>query len=282
MEIRKVGVVGAGAMGSGIAQVMASAGLDVILTDVDEGRTAAGLATIRSSLARIVAKGKMTQQDADAALGRIRTEVRLEAHADREIVIEAATERTDLKLALFKALASIVGPETLLASNTSSISITKIAAVTANPGRVLGMHFFNPAPVMALVEVVRGIKTSQEAASAAEELARRAGKTPVNIRNSPGFAVNRILVPMINEAVFAYAEGVASASAIDEAMKLGANHPMGPLALGDLIGLDVVLAIMQVLQDGFGEPKYRPAPLLSEMVEAGLLGRKTGQGFFKY
>lgn len=224
----------------------------------------------------------MGEGEREAALDRLRVASSLEAHADRELVIEAASERLDLKLALFASLDGIVSREAILASNTSSISITRLAAATRSPGRVLGLHFFNPAPVMGLVELVSGMATTEAALEAASALVRGLGKTPVRIRNSPGFAVNRILCPMINEAVFALAEGVASAAEIDQAMRLGANHPMGPLALCDLIGLDVELAIMQVLQGAFGDQKYRPAPLLAEMVEAGRLGRKSGKGFFEY
>lgn len=282
MVFSRLGVVGAGAMGSGIAQVLAMAGADVYLSDVDEARAAAGRKAVEAGLARLVTKGKLDQAKADAALGLVHSGADLAGHRDRELVIEAASERLELKLSLFASLGSIVGADCILASNTSSISITRIASVVPFPERVLGLHFFNPAPVMALVEVVRGLDTSDGTARAAEALARDLGKTPVAIRNSPGFAVNRILCPMINEAIYALADGVASAAELDEAMRLGANHPMGPLALCDLIGLDVELAIMQVLQAGFGDPKYRPAPLLVEMVEAGRLGRKTKRGFFEY
>ncbi len=282
MVFGKLGVVGAGAMGSGIAQVLAMAGAEVYLSDVDEARAAAGRKAVEAGLARLVSKGKLDQAKADAALGLVHAGSDLAGHSDRELVIEAASERLDLKLSLFASLGSIVKPDCILASNTSSISITRLAAAVPSPERVLGLHFFNPAPVMALVEVVRGLDTSDATAQAAEALARDLGKTPVAIRNSPGFAVNRILCPMINEAIYALADGVATAAELDEAMRLGANHPMGPLALCDLIGLDVELAIMQVLQAGFGDPKYRPAPLLVEMVEAGRLGRKTKRGFFEY
>lgn len=282
MVFGKLGVVGAGAMGSGIAQVLAMAGAEVYLSDVDEARAAAGRKAVEAGLARLVSKGKLDQAKADAALGLVHAGSDLAGHSDRELVIEAASERLDLKLSLFASLGSIVKPDCILASNTSSISITRLAAAVPSPERVLGFHFFNPAPVMALVEVVRGLDTSDATAQAAEALARDLGKTPVAIRNSPGFAVNRILCPMINEAIYALSDGVATAAELDEAMRLGANHPMGPLALCDLIGLDVELAIMQVLQAGFGDPKYRPAPLLVEMVEAGRLGRKTKRGFFEY
>lgn len=282
MVFARLGVVGAGAMGSGIAQVLAMAGAEVYLSDVDEARAAAGRKAVETGLARLVSKGKLDQAKAEAALGLVHSGADLGGHRDRELVIEAASERLELKLSLFASLGSIVKEDCILASNTSSISITRLASAVPFPGRVLGLHFFNPAPVMALVEVVRGLDTSDGTAQAAEALARDLGKTPVSIRNSPGFAVNRILCPMINEAIYALSDGVATAAELDEAMRLGANHPMGPLALCDLIGLDVELAIMQVLQAGFGDPKYRPAPLLVEMVEAGRLGRKTKRGFFEY
>lgn len=281
-NIRTVGVVGAGTMGNGIAQAFAAAGFDVVMTDVNDAALQRALATIAGSFDRLIKKDKMSAGEKDAALARIRTSTDTAAHADRDLVIEAATENLELKLKIFAALDAAMKPEAILASNTSSISITRLAAATGRPDQVIGMHFFNPVPMMALVEVIRGLQTSDATWAAVDAAARAIGKTPVQIRNSPGFVVNRLLCPMINEAVFALGEGLATATEIDEAMKLGANHPIGPLALCDLIGLDVELAVMQVLFEGFKDPKYRPAPLLVEMVEAGYLGRKSGRGFFSY
>ncbi|MFC5301156.1 3-hydroxybutyryl-CoA dehydrogenase [Azospira restricta] len=282
MQKRKIGVVGAGTMGNGIAQAFAVAGIDVVMSDIGEAQVQRGLATISGSLDRLIKKEKMSAADKDAALARIATTTDMKTLADCDLIIEAATENLDLKLKIFAQLDALAGPDTVLASNTSSISITKLAASTKRADKVIGMHFFNPVPMMALVELIRGLQTSDTTYALAEELSRAVGKTPVQVKNSPGFVVNRLLCPMINEAIFALGEGLATAAEIDEAMKLGANHPIGPLALADLIGLDVQLAVMQVLFEGFKDPKYRPAPLLVEMVEAGYLGRKTGRGFFAY
>lgn len=282
MTIQKVGIVGAGTMGNGIAQALASAGIDVVLTDIADSALQNALKTVTGSLDRLLKKEKISADQKSATLARIATDTELSALADCDLIIEAATENEPLKLKIFRQIDEVARPDALIASNTSSISITKLAAATRRPEQVIGMHFFNPVPMMALVEIIRGLQTSEATQAATEALALKIGKTPVKVRNNPGFVVNRILIPMINEAIFAFGEGLASAAEIDEAMKLGANHPIGPLALCDLIGLDVQLAIMQVLFDGFKDPKYRPAPLLVEMVEAGYLGRKSGRGFFTY
>jgi len=275
-------IVGAGTMGSGIAQVAAQSGFSVRLYDISTQQLERARATISANLDRLVKKEKLTAADKDATLARIATATQLDGVAAADLVIEAASENEALKLELFAKLDALAKPEAILAPNTSSISITKIAAATKNPARVIGMHFFNPVPVMALIELIRGLQTSDETYQKAEAIAKALGKTPVAVKNSPGFVVNRLLCPMINEAIFALQEGLASAEGIDEAMKLGCNHPIGPLALADLIGLDVELAVMQVLYEGFKDPKFRPAPLLVEMVEAGRLGRKTGEGFYRY
>lgn len=282
MELGKIGVVGAGTMGNGITQALALAGFDVVMTDVSEAQLERATAAVSGSLDRLVKKEKLTAEQKAQALGRIRTATDLVAAKDCELVIEAATENLELKLKIFAQLDQLLPADALIATNTSSISITRLAAATRRPEKVIGMHFFNPVPVMALVELIRALQTSDATFAAVETLAKKIGKTPVQVRNSPGFVVNRLLCPMINEAVFALEEGLASAEQIDQAMKLGANHPIGPLALADLIGLDVQLAVMQVLYDGFKDSKYRPAPLLVEMVEAGYLGRKTRRGFFRY
>ena len=282
MEFSRIGVVGAGTMGNGIAQAFAVAGFEVLMTDVAEAALARAMATISGSFDRLVKKDRMTPEQKAAALARLRTSTDLGALKDSELIVEAATENLDLKLKIFRQLDEVAPPHAVIASNTSSISITKLAAATKRPDRVIGMHFFNPVPLMALVELIRGLQTSDETYSAVEAASKKVGKTPVQVRNSPGFVVNRMLCPMINEAIFALSEGLATPEQIDEAMKLGANHPIGPLALCDLIGLDVELAVMNVLFEGFKDPKYRPAPLLVEMVEAGYLGRKTGRGFFSY
>jgi len=282
MELSRIGVVGAGTMGNGISQTLALAGIDVVMTDIAQAPLDRATAAISGSLDRLVKKEKMSGEQKAAALARIRTTTDLGALKDCALAIEAATENLALKLKIFAQLDELAPASAVIASNTSSISITRLAAATKRPAKVIGMHFFNPVPVMALVELIRGLQTSDETYAAVEALTKRIGKVPVQVRNSPGFVVNRMLCPMINEAIFALAEGLASAEQIDQAMKLGANHPIGPLALCDLVGLDVELAVMQVLFEGFKDPKYRPAPLLVEMVEAGYLGRKTGRGFFRY
>jgi 3-hydroxybutyryl-CoA dehydrogenase len=282
MEFAKIGVVGAGTMGSGIAQALALAGSEVVMTDVAAAALERGMKSIAGSLERLVKKDKLGADAAARAHARIRTSTDLGAVKDCSIAIEAATENLELKLKIFAQLDAALAPQAIIATNTSSLSITRLAAATRRPDRFIGMHFFNPVAMMALVELIRGLQSSDETFAAAEALVKKLGKSPVQVRNSPGFVVNRLLCPMINEAIFALGEGLASAEQIDQAMKLGANHPLGPLALADLIGLDVELAVMQVLYEGFKDSKYRPAPLLVEMVEAGRLGRKTKRGFFSY
>lgn len=277
-----IGIVGAGQMGSGIAQVAAVAGLAVTLVDISGAALERATAAVSDGLRRLVKKGSLTNDDAAATLARIRTSTDTGQLAGAELVVEAATEALDLKLRLLQQLGDLLAPATLIASNTSSISITQLAAVVRGPERFVGIHFFNPVPLMGLVEVIRGLQTDDKAVARAEAFARALGKTPVRVRNSPGFVVNRILCPMINEAVFVLQEGLATAEDIDAGMKLGCNHPIGPLALADLIGLGTLLAVMRVFADGFGDPKYRPAPLLAEMVAAGHLGRKAGRGFHRY
>jgi 3-hydroxybutyryl-CoA dehydrogenase len=281
-EIRKVGVIGAGTMGNGIAQACAVAGVPVAMVDVSEAAVTRGTTTIAGSLDRLVKKEKLTPAARDDALRRVEGGTSYGAFADCDLVIEAATESLDLKLRILRDLDGVAQPDALLASNTSSISITALASVVSNPARFLGLHFFNPVPMMALVEIIRGLQTADATVAAAEAFAARVGKTPIVVRNSPGFVVNRVLCPMINEAVFALQENLASAQAIDDGMKLGCNHPIGPLALADMIGLDVLLAVMNVFYADFNDPKYRPAPLLKEMVAAGYLGRKSGRGFYTY
>ncbi|MDR2669991.1 MAG: 3-hydroxybutyryl-CoA dehydrogenase [Desulfovibrio sp.] len=280
--MKTVLILGAGAMGSGIAQVVAQSGCKVFLRDIKDEFVAKGLGGIGKNLGKLVEKGKMQAADKDAVLGRITGTVDVSVAKDADFVIEAAIEDMALKKTIYAELDSILKPEAILATNTSSLSITEIGAATKRPDKVIGMHFFNPAPVMALIEVIRGIATSDATYNATMELARAFGKTPVTVHEAPGFVVNRILIPLINEGAFVLSEGTASAEDIDTAMKLGANHPMGPLALGDLIGLDVCQAIMDVLYKETGDPKYRTAPIIRKMVRAGKLGRKTGEGFFKY
>ncbi len=282
MEAKKIGVVGAGTMGSGIGQALAVAGLDVLITDVSKPQLERAVATVSGSLDRLIKKEKMTAAQKSEAMGRIKTATELSALSGCDLVIEAATENLPLKLELFRKLDSLLAPGAVIATNTSSLSISRLATETKRPDKVVGMHFFNPVPVMALVELIRALQTSDETFRQAEALSKKIGKSPIQVKNSPGFVVNRVLCPMINEAIFALGEKLATAEEIDQAMKLGANHPIGPLALADLIGLDVELAVMQVLYEGFRDPKYRAAPLLVEMVEAGYLGRKTKRGFFRY
>jgi 3-hydroxybutyryl-CoA dehydrogenase len=269
-------------MGNGIAHVFAVAGFDVVMTDVNEAAVARGRAAVEANLDRQLRKGTIDADGRAAALGRIRTATVLDAVASADLVVEAATENRDLKFRLFQDLDRVAPPTAILASNTSSISITEIAAKTGRPEMVIGMHFMNPVPVMKLVEVIRGLATSAETANAVMELAKQVGKIPVEVHDYPGFVSNRVLMPMINEAVYCLMEGVADAGAIDQVMVLGMNHPMGPLALADLIGLDTCLAILEVLHDGLGDPKYRPCPLLRKYVAAGWLGRKSGRGFHRY
>ncbi len=282
MEIKTIGVVGAGQMGNGIAQVAASAGFRVVMSDIADSFVQKGLTAVSKNLDRMAEKGKISAQKKEEIFGRIKGTVQVKDMAEADFVVEAATENESLKLNIFRELEQACRKEIILSSNTSSISITKIASVTQRPSQVIGMHFMNPVPAMQLVEVIRGLQTSQETFQTVKTLAEKMGKTPVEANDFPGFISNRILMPMINEAICTLFEGVGTPEAIDTVMKLGMNHPMGPLALADLIGLDTCLAIMEVLYKGFGDSKYRPCPLLRKYVDAGYLGKKTGRGFYQY
>ena len=281
-SIQTVGIIGAGTMGNGIAQACATCGIDVVMVDINQAAVDKGMATISGSLDRLIKKEKLTADQKTAALARIKTSTDNSALVGAQLVIEAATENEDLKVKILQNLDTLLPSTTLIASNTSSISITKLAAATSRPSQFIGMHFFNPVPMMALVEIIRGLQTSDATHDAVKALAQTLGKTPITVKNAPGFVVNRILVPMINEAFFVLAEGLATPEDIDEGMKLGCNHPIGPLALADMIGLDVCLAVMNVYMAETNDSKYRPCPLLKEMVAAGYLGRKTGRGVYTY
>jgi 3-hydroxybutyryl-CoA dehydrogenase len=282
MKISNIGIVGIGTMGSGISQVAALTDHDIVMQDVSEEATRRGLGAINKSLQRLVDREKITADAKDTAIGKIKTTTDLSDLADCDLVIEAATENMALKLSLFEQIDKVSRPETIIASNTSSLSLTKLASVSGRPDKVIGMHFFNPVPMMALVEIIRALQTSDDTFTRVDELTRELGKTPVSVKDIPGFVVNRMLVPMINEAVFILYEGLASADEIDAAMKLGAGHPMGPLALADMIGIDVCLYVMNIPLEEFGDSKFRPCPLLKQMVDAGYLGKKSGKGFFDY
>jgi 3-hydroxybutyryl-CoA dehydrogenase len=282
MGITTIGIIGAGTMGNGIAQACAVSGINVVMVDISEAAVAKGMATVSGSLDRLLKKEKITLDAKTAALARIQGSTRYDDLKGAQLVIEAATENYDLKVKIVKQLDALLAPEVIIASNTSSISITKLAAVTARADKFIGMHFFNPVPMMALVEIIRGLQTSDATHAAVHAMATALGKTPITVKNAPGFVVNRILVPMINEAFFVLAEGLATAEDIDAGMKLGCNQPIGPLALADMVGLDVCLAVMEVYLSEFGDSKYRACPLLKEMVAAGRLGRKTGQGVYQY
>ena len=282
MSINTVGIIGAGTMGNGIAQACAVSGIKVVMVDISEAAVAKGIATVAGSLERLLKKEKISAAERDAALARIKGSTNYEELKSAQLVIEAATENHDLKIKILKQIDAMLAPDVMVATNTSSISITKLAAVTSRPDRFIGMHFFNPVPMMALVEIIRGLQTSDATHDAVHAMAKALGKTPITVKNAPGFVVNRILVPMINEAFFVLAEGLATPEDIDAGMKLGCNQPIGPLALADMIGLDVCLAVMEVYLNEFGDSKYRACPLLKEMVAAGRLGRKTGQGVYRY
>ena len=282
MAIQTVGIIGAGTMGNGIAQACAVSGIDVVMVDISEAAVQKGVATVSGSLDRLIKKEKLTEAEKTAALARIKTSTDYAALKGAQLVIEAATENYELKVKILKQLDALLDADVIVATNTSSISITQLAAVTGRADKFIGMHFFNPVPMMALVEIIVGLQTSDETHATVKELSERLGKSPITVKNAPGFVVNRILVPMINEAFFVLAEGLASAEDIDAGMKLGCNQPIGPLALADMIGLDVCLAVMDVYLTEFGDSKYRPCPLLKEMVAAGRLGRKTGQGVYSY
>ena len=282
MQIQTVGIIGAGTMGNGIAQACATSGINVVMVDISEAAVQKGLATVAGSLDRLIKKEKISAADKEAALAKIKVSTDYSALKAAQLVIEAATENEALKIKILQEVDALVGPEVLIASNTSSISITKLAAVTGRADKFIGMHFFNPVPMMALVEIIRGLQTSDATHDAVKALALALGKSPITVKNAPGFVVNRILVPMINEAFFVLAEGLATPEDIDAGMKLGCNQPIGPLALADMVGLDVCLAVMDVYLSEFGDSKYRACPLLKEMVAAGRLGRKTGQGVYTY
>jgi 3-hydroxybutyryl-CoA dehydrogenase len=282
MRIQTVGIIGAGTMGNGIAQACAVSGVNVVMVDISDASVAKGIAMVSSSLDRLIKKEKMTEAEKTAALSRIHGSTQYQDLQKTQLVIEAATENFDLKVKILKQVDSLLGADVIVASNTSSISITKLAAATSRADRFIGMHFFNPVPMMALVEIIRGLQTSDNTHEAVHAFAKHLGKSPITVKNAPGFVVNRILVPMINEAFFVLSEGLASAQDIDAGMRLGCNQPIGPLALADMIGLDVCLAVMEVYLGEYGDSKYRPCPLLKEMVAAGQLGRKTGQGVYHY
>ena len=282
MSIQTVGIIGAGTMGSGIAQACAVCGINVIMVDIKQEALDKGVGTVSSSLDRLIKKELLTTEQKNSALSKITTSTNYEALKTSQLVIEAATENYELKVKILRQIDAFIPPEVIIASNTSSISITELAATTSRPDKFVGMHFFNPVPMMALVEIIRGLDTSNQTHKAVDELAKTLGKSPITVKNAPGFVVNRILVPMINEAIFVLSEGLASAEDIDQGMKLGCNHPLGPLALADLIGLDVCLAVMEVYLKEYGDSKYRPCPLLKELVAAGRLGRKTKHGIYNY
>ncbi len=281
-SITSVGIIGAGTMGNGIAQACATSGINVVMIDISDAAVAKGIATVSGSLDRLLKKEKITAADKEAALARIKGSTSYDDLKGTQLVIEAATENYDLKVKILKQIDALVAPEVIIASNTSSISITKLAAITSRADQFIGMHFFNPVPMMALVEIIRGLQTSDATHDAVQAMAKALGKSPITVKNAPGFVVNRILVPMINEAFFVLAEGIATPEDIDAGMKLGCNQPIGPLALADMIGLDVCLAVMEVYLSEFGDSKYRPCPLLREMVAAGHLGRKTKRGVYQY